>query len=414
MKRLYLVFAMLIFGSSLGFASTESDLKILVSKMQTAILTQDKSAYLELVDLSDPIFKVEHQRFVDDWMQILVKKLELDVVLLEENANDARGLLTWKYQNKDGDAITSSYNARFVKLEQQWRYAGEFWLKLKAQNIDVLFMAGLEAQAQQVLALLPEITKHVADSLEFESQKLISVKVYDSNETVTQSVGLSWTLFGGWNEPDEAIKITGYSGATISSSLLAHEITHNYAFERFGKHSFPWWLDEGLAEYVASSYWTAARLNKRLNTVSKWASGNMLEPWENISDLNATPTELWDFVYVQGFAFVHYLSTTYGRTTLNRWLSEIAGGKDLSQAAEIAFWASFEQVNQEFRTWLKQRVATSSQSVDVEHYFSSFGTSLIQRFNPSPTAHCAITTASFGFKGTLEILPTLGLPPQTL
>lgn len=414
MKHLYLVFVMLVFGSSLGFASTEEDLKILVSKMQTAILTQDKSAYLELVDLSDPIFKVEHLRFIDDWKQNPVSQLELGVVLLKENANDARGLLTWKYQNKDGDAITSIYTASFVRLEQKWRYAGEFWQRVQAQNVDVLYMAGLETQAQQVLELLPEISKHVANSLEFESQKPITVKVYDSNETVTQSVGLSWTLFGGWNEPDEAIKITGYGGAMISSSLLAHEITHNYAFEHFGSHSFPWWLDEGLAEFVASTYWTASKVNKKLNTVSKWAIFNMLEPWENISNLNTTPTQLWDFVYVQGFAFVGYLSTIYGQGARNRWLTEISSGKSLTQAAQIALGASFEQINQDFKTWLKQRLASSSIEIGLENYLSSFGTSLIQRFSPSPTAHCTMTTASLGFNVRLEILTTLGLPPQTL
>jgi hypothetical protein len=410
MKRFCLICVMLVLGSSFGFASTDSDLKILVSKMQTAILAQDKSSYLELVDLSDPIFKVEHSRFIDDWMQNLVRQLELDLVLQAVTAFDARGLITWKYQNKDGERITSRYNAKFVKLEGKWRYAGEYWLHLKAEKIDVLFMPGLNSQAQAVLEALPEIIKHVATNLEFQSQNSTTIKIYDSQESITQNVGLSWTVFGGWNEPDEAIKVSSYQGNGIPSSLLAHEMTHNYAFEHFGSHRFPWWLDEGLAEYVASRYWSESKLSKRLNTVSNWATYNMLEPWENISDLNATPTQLWDFVYVQGFAFVHYLSTIYGEGTRNRWLSEISSGKSLTQAAQIAFGKSFEQVNQDFRTWLKQRVVTSS----LANYFSNFGTSFIQPFSPLPTAHCAITTASLGFKVMLETLPTLGLPPQTL
>jgi hypothetical protein len=414
MKRLCLVFVMLVLGSSFAFASTEGDLKLLVSKMQTAILTQDKSAYLELMDLSDPIFKVEHERFIDDWMQNRVSQLELDVRLLGEKTDSADGLLTWKYLNKDKDQITSSYRAVFHKIEDKWLYAGEFWQRLQAENIDILFMPGLNAQAQQVLEILPEIIKHVSSSLEFRSQRLTTVKIYDSQESITQNVGLSWTVFGGWNEPNEAIKISSYQGNSISSHVLAHEMTHNYAFEHFGSHSFPWWLDEGLAEYVASKYWNESKLKKRLNTVSNWASNNMLEPWENISDLNTTPTRLWDFVYVQGFAFVHYLSTIYGQGARNRWLSEISSGKSLTQAAQIAFGASFEQVNQDFKTWLKQRIVTSSQAIGFENYFNSFGTSLIQRFSPSPTAHCAITKVSLGFNKVLEILPTLGLPPQTL
>jgi hypothetical protein len=413
MKRLCLVFVMLVFGSSFGFANTDSDLKLLVSKMQIAVLAQDKSVYLELVDLSDPIFKVEHERFIADWMQNPVKQLELGVLLLDETANDARGLMTWKYQNKDGDHIRSSYIAKFEKLEATWRYAGEYWLELNSENVSVKYVPGLKDQAQQVLTELPTITKHVANSLEFQSLNMTTVKMYDSSEALTQSVGLSWTVFGGWNEPGEAIKITGYPSQGISSSTLAHEITHNYAFEHFGSHSFPWWLDEGLAEFVASTYWTSARLNKKLNTVSNWALNNILEPWENISDLNTTPTPLWDFVYVQGFTFVQYLSQIYGQGTRNRWLTEISSGKDLTQSAEIAFGASFEQVNQDFRTWLKRRI-TLSHKIEFENYRSNFGTSFVQRFSPSPTAHCAVTTASFGFSAMLETSPTLGLPPQTL
>lgn len=47
MRRLVLLAFAFLACSSFGFASTENDLKILVSNMQTAILTQDKSAYLE-------------------------------------------------------------------------------------------------------------------------------------------------------------------------------------------------------------------------------------------------------------------------------------------------------------------------------------------------------------------------------
>jgi hypothetical protein len=354
MKRLWLVLNAVLAFSGIGLASTEDNLKSLVAKMQQAILGQDKSAYFKLMDLSDPIFAVEHSRFVDDWLKNPVKHLELGFVLLEETANNARGELTWNYQNKDAEDVSASYPVTFHKLEDRWLYAGEYWLELQTKNISVKYVPGLELQARQVLDQLPEITKHVASSLEFQSQHMTTIKIYDSNESLTQSVGLSWTIFGGWNEPDEAIKISSYPWISISSSVLAHEITHNYAFEHFGSHNFPWWLDEGLAEYVSSKYWDVSMLNLKQNMVTGWALNNTLEPWENLSDLNTTPTHLWSFVYTQGFAFVQFITQTYGQCSRNRWLSEISSGNSLTDAAQIAFGKSFLQLDQDFRAWLKR------------------------------------------------------------
>jgi hypothetical protein len=357
MKRLWFVcFALLTF-SSFGLASTEDDLKSLVSKMQQAVLTQNKNAYHELLDLSDPIFALEHSRFVDDWVKNPVKHLELAFALREEKTNEAQGKLTWDYQNKDGLNITSNSLVVFHKLEGRWLYAGEYWLELKAENISVKFVPGLESQAQSILERLPEVTKHVATSLEFQSQNTITVKIYDSRESLTQSVGLSWKVFGGWNEPGEAIKVSSRLGRNVSSALLAHEITHNYAFEHFGSRSFPWWLDEGLAQDVASTYWNASDVNLTLRDVKTWEADNTLEPWEKLSDLDTTPTNLWDYVYAQGFAFVHFIRQIYGQHGLNLWLTEISSSKtkSLSDAAQVTFGKSFVTLDQDFRAWLKKQ-----------------------------------------------------------
>ncbi len=438
MKHLGLVLYAVLAFSSFGIASSEADLKLLVTKMQHAILTQDKSAYLALMDFGDPIFAVEHYRFVEDWLKNPVKQLELGFVLLEESTNNAQGLLTWNYQNKDGTNIVTSYTVSFHKLEDRWLYAGEYWLELQTENIKIQYAPGLERQARQVLERLPEITKLVSDSLEFQNQHKTTIKIYASSESLTQSVGLSWTVFDGWNEPDEAIKVWTEPGYSIASSILAHEMTHNYAFERFGAHSFPWWLDEGLAEHVASKYWNTTRLENRRRTVTTWALNKTLEPWENLSDLSTTPTRLWNHVYIQGFALVQYITQSYGQHGRNQWLNEISSGNSLSDAAQIAFGKSFAQLDLEFRALLERSSAqyqtqlerssaqyqtqlerSSAQyqtqfEPEAKRYFKSLGTSFTQRSRPLPTAHCTITTASFGLRGKLTSSLTLGLAPQTL
>jgi hypothetical protein len=347
--RRFFIFVTLLGFSSWAIASTEDDLNSLVSRMQTAILTQDKAAYWGLVDASDPVFALEHSRWADDWVKHPVTKLELQFAPLEQSAVEANGNLTWRYQNRDGRDITASYRAVFRKLGSRWLYAGEYWLELSAGKVSVKYAAGSESQARSVLERIPDIAGHVANSLAFQSQATINVKIYASKEGLTQSVGMSWKVFDGWNELGEAIKI---SSASTSSDVLAHEITHNFAFEHFGAQTFPWWLDEGLAEYVSSRYWDPRDLTFERQTVADWAKSGALQPWENLAILDETPTQLWRFVYSQGLEFVVFLTDTYGQDARNLWLGEISSGKSLTAAAKVVFGTSFEQLDVDFRRWL--------------------------------------------------------------
>src|SRR5215210_9167470 len=51
--------------SSSSTAATELD--GLLGSMQAAVQASDQDAYLALVDLSDPVFALEHTRWSDDW-----------------------------------------------------------------------------------------------------------------------------------------------------------------------------------------------------------------------------------------------------------------------------------------------------------------------------------------------------------
>jgi hypothetical protein len=358
MKRLFLIFVALLGCSSLGFAGTESELKTLVSNMQTSILVQNNVAYLELVDLSDPLFRVEHLRFIDDWMNILVKKLKLDFVLQHETEVEARGLITWNYQDINEDEFISKYEAIFHKIKGRWRYAGEYWRQIQKDKIKVLYMPGFEKQAQHMLEKVPEIIKYISESLEIQNKDPMTIKFYYSLETISQSVGLSWTNLAGWHEPNEAIKVFESLYSTNSRSILAHEITHYFMFQRFNFHRFPFWLEEGFAEYTASKYWSTKGITRSLNLALRWILNTGFEyweDWEDLSNLKTTPTMSIEHASVQGFAFVTYLTKTYGLTKRNRWLTEISSGKNLNQAAKIAFGKSFDQLDKDLKDWLKRR-----------------------------------------------------------
>jgi hypothetical protein len=107
-----------------------------------------------------------------------------------------------------------------------------------------------------------------------------------------------------------------------------------------------------VAEYVASHFWTLTERNAQLAEVQAWQAEEGLVAWEAISDFAETPQALWRYVYPQGYAFVRYLTETYGQDARNAWLRAMAGGLTLPEASREAFAVSFGELNDGFLAWL--------------------------------------------------------------
>jgi hypothetical protein len=120
------------------------------------------------------------------------------------------------------------------------------------------------------------------------------------------------------------------------------------------KHShMPWWLEEGIADFVGSHF---RRLDRRLEQVRTWALTGELVSWEKISDFNNTPVELWKYVYPQGQIFVRFITETYGVKLRNQWLKAMAANSDLEQATRTVFNKPFSALNHDFLDWLTGRL----------------------------------------------------------
>jgi hypothetical protein len=79
-----------------------------------------------------------------------------------------------------------------------------------------------------------------------------------------------------------------------------------------------------------------------------------LVDWELLADFEETPVELWGFVYVQGYAFVRYITQTYGEDRRNEWLRLMATEMDIYEASEVVFDRTFDQLNRKFQSWLSE------------------------------------------------------------
>lgn len=331
-------------------------IETLVAAMQDAVRAQDRDAYLITVDLSDPVFRSEHTYWINDWMTTPPDRFSLAINAISVNDASATGMLTvtWALQ-PDVSIRRATFPARFVQTDSgAWQFAGGAWETLETEHFLVHYGPGMQSIAQDVVAMLPEIYDHATGSLDFMPETLMHIKLYDQADAIGALTALSLPPIGGWNEPGESLKMLVPSGSAPSAAVLAHELTHFLAFEMAGstRGAYPWWLMEGVAEYVASEYWDDSARAARLDAVREWAAAGKLAPWDEISTFEDTPVELWRYVYPQGYAFARFVSEEYGSTTRNDWISAMAGDMDLAAATGATFDTSFEALSADFDAWL--------------------------------------------------------------
>ena len=56
----------------------------------------------------------------------------------------------------------------------------------------------------------------------------------------------------------------------------------------------------------------------------------------------------------QGYAFVRYVTETYGEAKRKTWIKAMTNGSALAEATKSAFGSTFEQIDAQFVAWLKQ------------------------------------------------------------
>lgn len=338
-------------------ADPAKQLVTLVSQMQEAVLSGNQEKYLGYVDLSDPVFAIEHKRWVDGWTKQPPSSFVLRVDKLNVAGDIAYGDLTMQWSMEGSSpALSASFPVQFhLGDDGEWRYAGEAWTTTDTQHFRICAWPNTEETVPKIIQSLPEIYDHVTTSLDYQPRPLMEIKLYDSETALIANTLLDLPHARGWNEPGESLKLVADPEEPLLSYAIAHEFTHFIEFEWAGTaHSkSPWWLSEGVAVYIGSEFEPPERIDSRLERVRASAATNSLLDWNAMSDFETTSVELWPQVYAQGYAFVRYITETYGAEQRNKWLRAMATEMDIEQASQAIFEESFQQLDGQFRTWLR-------------------------------------------------------------
>lgn len=336
------------------------NIKALVSYMQDAVLKKDKDSYLSHVDLTDPTFALEHTRWADGWIKQPPASFTLEVRDIIISNSSATGVLTLNWKMADAsDEISATLPALFSRgVDGRWRFAGESWVSLNTEHFRLKALPGLEGETSALTPDLPEVYTHVTSILEYTPSRNPEIKLYDSSQALVAMTLLNLPEnIRGWNEPGEALKFRVAPRESALTAGIAHEFTHYATFDMAGTAStrMPWWLEEGLAVYVSTYFELPQRTQDRFDQVRKWAANDELAGWNSISDFEATPVDMWTYVYPQGYAMVRYVTERFGKEQRNRWVAAMAKDMEIKQATTEILGLSFEDLDHAFVIWMKQQ-----------------------------------------------------------
>lgn len=341
-------------------SAAESIARVL-GDMQNAVFTRDAEAYLALVDLdADSTFGLEHTRWVEDWDNGPGNVLQFAMLLrnLVVNEDNTRAIgdlnITWSTLSSIRVSRGADYPVQFTRdAAGQWRYAGEYFAQtVETEHFTVQAMTGLEMEVEELVSYLPAVYDHVTSTLEHIPDGKQVIKVYNNPWAMVATTRLSITQeIAGWNEPGEALKIVGETAA--DDATIAHEFAHYLTFDLAGttRGNYPWWVSEGVSEYVASHFWTGADRIARIAAVQERRRTDGLVAWDDLAVFEETPESLWRYAYLQGYAFVRFVNDEYGDDARNAWIRGMVDGT-LEEATAAVFEMEFRDLNAAFLTWL--------------------------------------------------------------
>lgn len=357
-------------------ATAAKGIRTLLDAMTTAVLAGDAAAYMALVDPSNSEFLYEQRYFANDLTK--AKPTEFELVLDEASLkaadptaptiHTADFTMRWRMGEKKKPRELT-LRARFVQAAPasaantspaSFLYAGEEWLRHEEPGVIVFFDPGLEGAARKVAADFLAVKPDVEAGFELSIARPMQIKLYGTMLHLQASIMLSYEDgLGGWNEPNESIKILISKGPANKDlpkdrnykPVLAHELGHACTFE-LGPNSnnMPWWILEGVAELATETVSPQSR--ERVNTaVTRWAEADNLATWDEITTFGSVPRRFSGHVYTQGHHFMGWLSEKFGRTKRNAWLSAMSKepAATLDEASRQAFGKSWEDLSKAWR-----------------------------------------------------------------
>ncbi|MBN1202715.1 MAG: hypothetical protein JXJ20_12755 [Anaerolineae bacterium] len=348
----------------------ELELNRVIAQMEQAVLAGDYDGYMVYIWDGDPTYLTEQARWAADWQAHPLRAFDLrlnDIRLEAPNTAIARMTMTWSQAGltSDGSAGGTTVSVVFYREDDQWLLGGENWQIIETGGINLYYFSdeilNNRSQAETVAEYLPAVHTRITREFDFVPDKTAQIKLYENEATLQTLTRLSIPWLTSWNEPGEAIKLTlGPFDSAPDDALVAREYTRFVLHEiGGGTHgNFPWWLEEGIAEYGGATFHTLSQRNRIIKQVAALAvapegTEQQILDWQAMQTRPTLPEEdLQQVAIYPAYTLVHYVTETYGSEARNAWIHAIATGHTLEEACPLHLGLSFDNLDAGWREWL--------------------------------------------------------------
>ena len=226
---LWLVSVVWVQPAAIAATDVRFEIESVLRDLAAACIAGDADGYLRHVATDDHEFLHEQKYFANDLRKKPAQECSWKVGELAVAEDSATGPLTVEWTMPGAKARSITSDARFVRVDDGWRFAGETWERHEAPGILVLHDPGLAEVASRVVEAFGEVRSHVQEGFKLADAPLASrtqkFKLYGSMKHLQASICLSYVDgLSGWNEPGESIKLLTNPRSSLASLrvLVAH------------------------------------------------------------------------------------------------------------------------------------------------------------------------------------------------
>jgi len=320
-----------------------------------AVLAGDEAAFMATVAPNEGTLRTEERNWFADLSDhpVLSYTITGRVLDWQPGADEAVVALSVGAVVSGGQPIQVTYDARFVRQDTRWLYAGVAWEELSSDHFVLKYQGHDKVWAQHILDLAEAAYAQVIADLGTTPPLPQEIKIYNDGEVFRTSVFLSlpeWAT--GWTEPGEAIKLWLRDGRDeVVQRIIAHELTHQVLFAQGLEDP---WLHEGIATYESGrvtplgEHWTAGRYAPVVQEAVRRHDDLPLEALPSFEDL---PDDQVRLAYAQSWSVVSYAVERYGLEGLRRLVAQTIAHGDLAAGLRVGLGVDLADFQEGWRQY---------------------------------------------------------------
>jgi len=266
-----------------------------------------------------------------------------------------------------GSAANAQFGQNIVQYDNyEWRF-------IQSPYFDIYFYGDNVQLAEFTSEVANEAYQHISDRLNWQLQKRVSIMVYQSHADFQQTnVTFSYMYegIGGVTELFKNRVVVPFEGSyNAFRHVIRHELVHAVVNDLiYGgnvqsivsgrvRYGIPLWMNEGLAEYLASGWDAESDMYMR-----DLAINGDIPPIPQLSGL---------YAYRGGQSVWRYITAKYGEEIIAEIFSQIKYKANVHQGLKAAIGADMELLNDQWKEHLKKQywpdVAGRDRLKDIAH-----------------------------------------------